>query len=129
MKNYIKRHVNIPEDYKCDSCQNENKNIKGRVQRNVLQVYSLARLSEVIILVFNKYDHKRMKYFPQALDFKGVNGTLHYEVVSQIEHSGGRNGGHYWTKCRRPKPPGLVEHLQTNTLASIKKRMETIVNS
>lgn len=126
IENYIKRHVNIPEDYKCDKCKAENKVVSKKVTRNVLQVYSLARLSDVIILVFNKYFVKKEKYFPLALDFPSRDGNLHYEVVSQVEHYGNQRGGHYLVKCRRPKPVGLDEFIRGNQKEPLERQMQTL---
>jgi len=128
IQNYILRHINIPDDYKCESCgiQNTQDPVTKKVTHNVMQVYSLARLSEIIVLVFNKYHTKKVKFFPQSLDFKGTNGDLHYEVMAQIEHGGNMSGGHYWVKCRRPKPPGFVDHLNTSTKEAIRKRMDPL---
>jgi ubiquitin C-terminal hydrolase len=134
IENYIRRHVNIPEDYKCEKCKIQNKVVNKKVTRNVFQVYSLARLSEIVILVFNKYESKKVKYFPTSLDFPSKDGTLHYEVVGQIEHYGTARGGHYVSKCRRPKPHGLDDFVKTsrrvpleNHLQSTEKQLQTLV--
>ena len=124
IEQYIRRHVNIPEDYRCDKCKVQNKIVNGKVERNVFQVYSLARLSDIVILVFNKYEQKKVKYFPTELDFPSKDGTLHYEVVGQIEHYGSMRGGHYVTKCRRPKPDGFDSFVNESRKAPLQKQLQ-----
>ena len=124
IENYIRRHVNIPEDYKCEKCKAQNKVVDGKVDNNVFQVYTLARLSSIIVLVFNKYEHKRIKYFPLELDFPSKDGSLHYEVVGQIEHYGTMRGGHYIAKCRRPKPPGLDDFIKENRRLPLEQNLK-----
>ena len=124
IEGYIKRHFNIPEDYKCESCGAQNKIVGGVATKNVFQVYSLARLSEIIILVFNKYENKRIKYFPLELDFPSKEGMLHYEVVGQIEHYGTMNGGHYVSKSRRPKPTGFSEFVKSSRKSPLEIQLQ-----
>lgn len=112
IENYIKSNVQFPRDYKCEKCGAENSYNKETkvVQNNVMQVYSLARLSEVLVLLFKKYDDNKPKphrFFPPVLEFRSRTGTLTYKLVAQIEHAGKTQGGHYYAKCLRPKPLGL----------------------
>jgi hypothetical protein len=100
VENYIKRNIQIPRDYICDFCQ--SKNDSGAC--NILQIYSLTRLSEIIILLFKKYTSKTKRYFPMELDFDGVNEHLKYKIIAQVEHYGTRAGGHYNARCLREKP-------------------------
>lgn len=134
IEDYIKRHVHIPEDYKCDKCKAENKTItdaKGEkiVAPNIQQIYRLARISSIIILVFNKYDQKKLKYFPDSLDFSSKEGShLHYELIGQVEHYGTMRGGHYLTKCRRPTPKLLGAHIQNARNISGKNDLEAMMH-
>jgi ubiquitin C-terminal hydrolase len=119
IEDYIQRHINIPEDYKCENCKAENKitvenGVKTMVH-SVTQYYRLVRISTVIILVFNKYQEKKVKFFPDSLDFKATNGNLHYELITQVEHFGTRHGGHYYTKCKRPTPEGFAQFVASKT--------------
>jgi ubiquitin C-terminal hydrolase len=115
IENYIKRNVQIPEGYRCEKCKKANDidPVTKKMAHVVYQGYSLARLSEVIILLFkrNRYGRKdqKVRFFPQELDFTSRSGNLHYKVVAQIEHVGGTDGGHYTARCRRIKPPGWNE--------------------
>lgn len=117
IEDYIKRQIHIPEDYKCDKCKSENKPIVNNGVKictpNIQQIYKLARISSIIMLVFNKYNEKKHVYFPDSLDFISAQGSLlHYELIAQVEHYGTKNAGHYLTKCRRPTPKLLGEYLQ-----------------
>lgn len=48
--NYIKRHISIIDQYKCDDCKIINKNIE--------KAEVLKMLRDVIVILFNKY-HKK----------------------------------------------------------------------
>ena len=60
---------------------------------------------EILIVLSKKYNSKSklntFTEFTQFIEFNGTNGALKYEAVSQIEHSGGMNGGHYWCVSKR----------------------------
>jgi ubiquitin C-terminal hydrolase len=134
IEDYIKRHVHIPEDYKCENCNAVNAVITDEsgtktINPNIQQIYRLARISSIIILIFNKYDEKKMKYFPNALDFTSKEGShLHYELISQVEHYGTMRGGHYLTKCRRPTPKMLGAHIQNAQNANSKSDLEALIH-
>lgn len=70
--------------------------------------YSIDHLvmsPEILVVLSKKYvaNNKLDIYtdFPKTLEFNGKDSILKYEAVSQIEHSGGLNGGHYWAISRR----------------------------
>jgi len=140
VEDYITRHINIPEDYKCENCGAVNEMIPDangikKVKHCVKQYYRLARVSSIIILVFNKYEEKKIKFFPNTLDFESKNGTIHYELITQVEHFGTRHGGHYYTKCRRPTPDGFAQFVSTkreeyvkNCLQRLEKQRNLIIN-
>jgi len=94
MMDYIKMNHVVPEDYKCEKC--------GRIGQ-CMQSNSLARLPRTIMMLFKKYTSKNVRYFPLELKF----GRHTFGVVAQIEHIGGMNGGHYYLKAMRRKPPGI----------------------
>lgn len=124
IQTYIKSHYDVPPDYRCeettpagDICGavNDTDADTGRIlNANITISYRLARLSEIVILVFNKYRKKRNKFFPKELKFRSnpTNKMLHYKVVSQVEHIGSNNGGHYTVRGLRRKPPGFDEFRQ-----------------
>lgn len=131
IENYIKRNIQIPEDYKCENCGavNTTDPKTGEVEENIIQIYSLARLSEIIVLLFKKYKKKRTIYFPPILEFKAMTGNLKYRIVSQVEHSGSMSGGHYIAKCLRLKPVQLHEFRKKKAeemLAVIEKKMSSL---
>jgi len=140
IQDYISRHINIPEDYKCENCGAKNEMIPDangikKVKHCVKQYYRLARISSIIILVFNKYEEKKVKFFPDSLDFEAKNGFLHYELITQVEHFGTRHGGHYYTKCRRPTPDGFAQFIASkrqeyveNGLQRLEKQRSMIIN-
>jgi len=83
------------DPYTCEKC--------GRCEQSAKHTHKLKQLSEVIVLMFDKFAHKTNMYFPQSLSFLATNGsTLKYKLVAKIEHSGSMNpttfssGGHYW---------------------------------
>jgi ubiquitin C-terminal hydrolase len=66
----------------------------------------LVMVPEVLVVLSKKYvtDQKLNVHtnFPMKLEFNGSGGKpLNYEAVSQIEHTGDLNGGHYWAISRR----------------------------
>lgn len=131
IEKYILRNVQIPRDYKCGKCgaQNTYNSSTKDVSENVIQVYSLVRLSEIIVLLFKKYQGKRQRYFPPTLDFKAMTGNLKYKLISQVEHSGSMSGGHYVAKCLRVKPPKFIESRKKKAekyLAEIEKTMASM---
>jgi ubiquitin C-terminal hydrolase len=59
---------------------------------------------EVIICRFNIYGARKINQFPQEFNLPHVSGSeMVYQIVAQVEHSGGLNGGHYWARGRREK--------------------------
>jgi ubiquitin C-terminal hydrolase len=106
---YIHRNMQVPRDYKCEKCAtcNTYDKVLNHIVPNICQNYTLARVSEIVVLLFKKYKQKQLRYFPPTLDFRSRTGMLQYRIVAQIEHFGTMGGGHYRVKCLRTKPPGL----------------------
>jgi ubiquitin C-terminal hydrolase len=111
----IKENKQYPRDYMCENCHVKNTYDAAAVavQENIKQVYRLARLSSVIVLLFKKYNGacewntpKKKCYFPNKMRFRSKQGTLVYKVVAQVEHSGDIGGGHYICHVLRRKPKG-----------------------
>lgn len=87
----------VDDNFICPSCKQKNEKYRMDV---------LVMVPEILVVMAKKYDKRRKlnvyTNFPEKLTFKGKqNNDMCYEAVAQIEHSGGRNGGHYWAKCRR----------------------------
>lgn len=91
----IKQHISSVEGYKCPTCSGES----------ICRIYNLKRIPEIVFCSFNIYYHtnRQVRYFPPHLEFKTNNedNTYIFKLISQIEHSGSLNGGHYWVKCLR----------------------------
>jgi hypothetical protein len=129
IEKYISGNAQIPRDYKCDQCGSANTYNKENktVTPNVIQIYNLTRLSEIIILMFKKFTNKKERYFPPTLEFTSKTGPLHYKVVAQLEHSGSMTGGHYVCKCLRNKPSYMHEMRRQKAYNLIEKN-EKILN-
>jgi len=105
IEEHIKQNISYPEDYTCEKCKVRN---AAKSRHNIYRINTLSRVSEVLILLFKKYVNKSNIYFPKTLDFQGTNNNrLNYRIVAQIEHFGNMYGGHYQTRCLRPKPEGF----------------------
>jgi ubiquitin C-terminal hydrolase len=91
----IKQHVSSVEGYKCPTCSSES----------ICRIYNLKRIPEIVFCSFNIYyqENRKIRYFPPYLEFKTNHEDDKYtfKLISQIEHSGSLNGGHYWAKCLR----------------------------
>jgi ubiquitin C-terminal hydrolase len=129
IEKYISGSVQIPRDYKCENCgvSNDYNKETSTVTPNVMQIYTLVRLSEIIVLLFKKYTKKDERYFPPTLEFSSNAGILNYKVVAQIEHSGGMAGGHYICKCLRNKPLHMHEVRLQKAQALIQKNEKLLL--
>ena len=92
----IKQHVSSVEGYKCPTCFGES----------ICRIYNLKRIPEIVFCSFNIYyqENRKIRYFPPYLEFKTNSEETDkytFKLISQIEHSGSLNGGHYWAKCLR----------------------------
>jgi len=97
-KYLIKQNTYVDKDYKCPKCE-----MKGEKYK----LNYLVMIPEILVVMSKKYDNSMRKQniftdFPEKLSFSGNNGNiLRYTAVSQIEHSGGLHGGHYWSISKR----------------------------
>lgn len=91
---YLKLHGSRHDHYKC-SC--------GNVMNNFLRAEKLKMLREVVVIIFNKFQVKENRWFPQTLEFQARDNKppLVYRLVGTIEHAGTMFGGHYWAKSLR----------------------------
>jgi ubiquitin C-terminal hydrolase len=103
---YYKTSINLQEfltknngyidaQYKCPKC--------GDISKEKYQSSYLTMVSEIITIVFKKYEKKHLILFPMNLEFTAKCGTkkIRYKLVAQSEHSGSMSGGHYWAVCLR----------------------------
>jgi ubiquitin C-terminal hydrolase len=97
----LKQPGYVDKNYKCPKC--------GDQTLEKYQLNSLVMIPEILVVVSKKYNKEKkiniMTDFPENLEFVGNdNFKIKYTAVAQIEHSGGRNGGHYYAICRRYDP-------------------------
>lgn len=91
---HIKLHMSECDFFKCDEC--------GHKMSKFYRVERLKMLREIIVLIFNKFQTKDNRWFPQTLTFKSLKGPeLNYVLVGKIEHSGNMNSGHYYANSMR----------------------------
>lgn len=80
--------------WKCDGC--------NTISNNIQRTEILKTLREIVVVVFDKFSTKEMRWFPQELSFPKLGGgELRYELKGKIEHSGNSAGGHYWAHTKR----------------------------
>lgn len=90
-----KQNGYVDKDYECPKC---------KIKSNKFMSTVLTMIPEILPIVIKKYNNHVRKLdvntpFPQKLEFamKGNQKKLVYTLVAQCEHSGGTNGGHYYT--------------------------------
>ena len=94
--------VNVINDYKCDKCKKINKSLYEKKALNI---------SKYFVIILNKYFNKVLIEYPNnfELTVKNTYNTFEnyvpkncvWESISQIEHSGHLNSGHYTSVCKR----------------------------
>lgn len=87
----------VDKDYKCPECADKSEKYR---------MNALVMVPEILVVMSKKYtlEKKLDVYtnFPKELTFNGKdNNIISYEAVSQIEHYGGKNGGHYTARSKR----------------------------
>jgi ubiquitin C-terminal hydrolase len=98
MKQFLTKQSSfVDKNYICSVCKNADEKYT---------IHCLVMVPEVLVVLSKKYTaNKKLNIFtdfPYQLTFDGKDGdTLVYEAVSQIEHSGELNGGHYWAISKR----------------------------
>lgn len=132
VEKYIKGHIQVPEDYKCDYCSAKN----TRDKPIIFQKYSIGMLSTVIILVYklNQYllsngRSRITQYFPEYLDFDSVNGPLKYKLVSYAEQFGSLGGGHYNATSLRLDETGGLSVYKLDDMSVYKTHFEPTHNT
>lgn len=96
MNEFISKQSSYVEDFTCQTCKKNDQKYRMNI---------LVMIPEILVVMSKKYN-KEQKLdvytdFPEKMEFKGYNKIMQYEAVAQIEHTGDRNGGHYWAICRR----------------------------
>jgi ubiquitin C-terminal hydrolase len=129
VEKYINLHMHYPDDYRCEKCPTKNCDDVRKIQ----QFYSLARVSSILILSFHDNQQrlinkttKQTRFFPNQIQIKGIDKTLNYRVVAQIEQMGSLGGGHYTAKCLRPRPSGLSQMRLTAARNALKDTQERL---
>lgn len=98
---------------------------KCGVKTKKFNVLTLEMAPEIVVVVFKKYASTRRgelqglftnSPFTEELTFPGSTGTLKYQLVAQIEHSGGIDSGHYW--CIAKRGDGKVYTLNDASVSS-----------
>jgi ubiquitin C-terminal hydrolase len=91
-RNWIKNHPSELNNYKCECGSTGTK----------LRVECLKRVSEILILLFNKFQRKDKRWYPESIEFPTAgNKSLKYKLVSTVEHYGTMSGGHYTARALR----------------------------
>ena len=86
----------------------------------------MLRLSEIVIILYKKYQGKNNILFPQSLDFPSNGKILHYIIVAQVEHMGLMRGGHYMVNCLRVKNDTFTESRGLRIKIKIEETKKTL---
>ena len=108
--------VNVLNDYKCEKCKKVSKSLYEKQALNI---------SKYFVVILNKYFDKVLINYPNTFEItvKNIQNTIEskytepiskyitidnyipkncvWENISQIEHSGNLNSGHYTAICKR----------------------------
>lgn len=85
------------EGYRCTKCSSKEKKIK---------MSYLTLVSEVIVIVLEKYGSHWAVDIPKTFEIPSIEGPTHkYNLVALTEHTGSTTSGHYWAKCLRKDGP------------------------
>jgi ubiquitin C-terminal hydrolase len=107
------------DTYVCTKCGGKGRGTKTQSRR-------LSMLPEVIIVHFKKYGEAKWAVpFPETMQFPVAGGFRSYKIISQTEHSGSKDSGHYWARSLRKD--GQVHML--NDLTTIPSRWEPTLHT
>jgi len=87
----------VDRDFRCPKCRKKGEKYN---------MNCLVMVPEILVVLSKKYvvGEKLDTYtdFPKDMVFNGNNSMkLNYTAVSQVEHTGGMYGGHYWAISKR----------------------------
>ena len=86
LNNHLKNYTSELSGYICSHC-------KFQIPH---RIYILGRAPDIITVLFNKFEDKYIVNYPKKIYFDGKdNKQINYKLMSNIEHFGGSNGGHY----------------------------------
>lgn len=109
----VRVHVSATEDYVCSACPCAGCGSavvdgkcsacrRAQTKSTAYRVYNLSVIPEIIFCMFNLYNIRAARYFPERLEFPAIDGgALEFRIVGQVEHSGSLSGGHYWARGLR----------------------------
>ena len=116
--------VNVINDYKCDKCKKTSKSLYEKQALNI---------SKYFVIILNKYFNKVLIDYPNTFELTVKNSENNiniqnnykyntfenyipqncvWENISQIEHSGNLNSGHYTSICKRLKNVFLFDDMK-----------------
>jgi ubiquitin C-terminal hydrolase len=100
----------VDKFYKCPECKTGGERYKLTV---------LTMIPEILVVMSKKFKTGACinihTEFPNTLEFNNTcGGTMVYEAVSQIDHSGDMNSGHYWATCRRKTGWFVINDMQVS---------------
>ena len=83
--------------YRCPNC---------KIETSGARISKLMMVPEILFCMFNLYEGfggaHRARYFPMSLQIPArTGGDFNYQLVGQVEHSGGLHGGHYLARGLR----------------------------
>jgi len=91
IKNYIIKHENKINDYKCELCKSNN----------VTQTRNLVYASPILCILLPKYSVKTLIEYPNKFIIEGKKIPFNYKLKAVIMHYGDISGGHYTTEAIR----------------------------
>jgi hypothetical protein len=101
----------VDSDYKCERCENGH-HANAADNKGGHRFTRLRFVREVLIVLFNQYGAQHgggRVWFPQKISVPLVKkAAAEYRAVAVVEHSGGLDGGHYWTRGVRLAASGEV---------------------
>jgi uncharacterized UBP type Zn finger protein len=87
-------------DYTCERCAAKEETKKGAT----FQCSETRSVGPLIVTQFNQYNRHETHNYPLRMKIKGASGPLVYNAVATVDHAGGLNSGHYWTRGTRAVP-------------------------